>query len=128
MENREIDRKIAELMGLRVIESYGDYFIGKDEDGEFDYSQYPDIVDGYALVPQYSTDWNDMRLLVEWLQGKGILGTISQLFENEWACALHKRNGYARVTITENDRYYADTAPLALCKAVLSMPPEVLHG
>lgn len=105
--NREIDRKIAELMGYTIVP---------------DLPIHVCFLNGHMRnVPQFSTDWNDMRLLVEWLQGKRIDGKKIIVTMRVYP------DGDCQVTLTGHGSLFEeDTAPLALCQAVLSLPPEVL--
>jgi len=101
MSNREIDRKIAELLGYTLSESVPeDYcFLGED----------------LTHVPDFSSDWNAMRLLVEWLREKEIKVYIS-----------FQRSGVFAHTSKNIEAVVDETAPLALCKAVLALPAELL--
>lgn len=108
MTNREIDRQIAELMGYEVFEVDGIECI------ETVY----DFTGGEVFVelPAYSEDWNAMRLLVEWLQGK--VNQISiYTYDGEWCVDIGATNCQFGA--------YADQVPLALCKAVLSFGRSV---
>lgn len=114
--SREIDRKIAELMN-------GDIkgWDWKVRDGVKIGVRKNEL---YFHIPYYSSDWNAMRLLVEWLQGKGYLVKLE--FHNDWdSCAsiyeLDNIPGKKLAGVVER------TMPLALCQAVLSLPPEVLN-
>lgn len=107
--NREIDRRIAELMGFMVVES-----------GQGEHVIYDDVY-GYKDIPEYSSDWNAMRMLVEWLQGKRV---HVEMIIGGGGCevVLRSDGGW-----NDHGSYSELTAPLALCNAVLSLPSEVLQ-
>jgi hypothetical protein len=108
-KNRELDRQIAELMGYSVIVS-----------DTYDYWYYSEKYKGEVPIPPFSISWEAMRLLVEWLQGR--VGCIKFEFtrlDGVYVAILSPTRDLVRDVV-------ADTAPLALCKAVLALPPEVL--
>lgn len=120
--SREIDRKIAELMGENLTGFHWDR-TGK--------SMYKETETGVAWrdIPDYSSDWNAMRLLVEWLQGKGLKVTfdifpIDEEDSDAVFCYIFEFRKYDWHPLYES---WEATAPLALCKAVLSLPMEVLE-
>jgi hypothetical protein len=107
--SREIDRKIAELMGYNVIVS-----------DTYDYWYYSEKYKGDVPIPPFSLSWEAMRLLVEWLRGRGITFQMFY-YTNEVKILL----SYSRInTLAEQ---WNKSAPLALCKAVLSLPKEVFE-
>ncbi|WP_308636138.1 hypothetical protein [Paenibacillus silvisoli] len=105
--SREIDRKIAELMGCKCeYEPYG--------------NNCP--ICGGTWIPEFHRDWNAMRLLVEWLQGKGLRVEIDTRPNTTYCTIFGQNEG-----VWDQLRIYRDDIPaLALCKAVLSLDPEVL--
>jgi hypothetical protein len=113
MTNRSIDRQIAELMG------YTYYKEKMNRIYVYDSSMSPLQL---AELPYYSTDWNAMRLLVEWLQGKGMAVITEHLFNGKVSVALYDESSRQLSYSLE------ETAPLALCQAVLSLPEGVLKS
>jgi hypothetical protein len=108
--SREIDRQIAELMKWTVGALAGDHYYLNDSNE-------------YVIVPEFSSDWNAMRVLVEWLQGKGYIVKI--VFQTQ------TKEVYTTIYSTTNDDYstfskHNVSAPFALCQAVLALPKEVL--
>ncbi|QHT60654.1 hypothetical protein GXP70_12365 [Paenibacillus lycopersici] len=118
MSDRQIDRQIAELMG----EDLTGFEWPKSGPGKSMVNVKRSGFVEWKDIPYYSSDWNAMRLLVEWLQGKGFKLTLkfNEYNDNDWSADLWNEN--EDVESYEQDR----TAPLALCNAVLSLPPEVL--
>lgn len=109
--SRDIDRQIAELMGYEAIihpNLTKTWVIHKH--GEYEYQP----------LPRYSTSWEEMGLLVEWLQGKEIEPTIE--FQKY---GTHVNLGDELTMFIQGE--WNKSAPLALCKAVLSIPSEVLQ-
>jgi hypothetical protein len=106
MTNRSIDRQIAELMGYELHKTL--HLHHTSEIGEWD------------DIPYFSTDGNAMLKLAEWLQEKRISMDVV-IGKGGCDVTLYSHSGFQ-----DNGTYSADTAPLALCQAVLFLPMEVL--
>lgn len=110
--SRDIDRQIEELMGHKSTHWTIGFWHIETEEGRL------------YMLPNYSTDWNDMSLLVEWLNGKGLRVEID----------VQPDRIYCQIFKVVDDQWWSlsvirldsSDAPLALCKAVLSLPAEVL--
>lgn len=126
--NREIDRKIAELMDKELT---GYTWFHQDENVQKGHDANTLInweTESFISIPHYSSDWNAMRLLVEWLQGKGFRVEFNIFPENSgWKTNFRvymRRGGYW----IEKSNSSNPSASLALCNAVLSLPSEVIQN
>jgi hypothetical protein len=127
MNNRSIDREVAEIVGADL--GGFDWMYPENHHGNIEDNKLINWETAqFFWVPRYSTDWNAMRLLVEWLQSKSFM-IITNQYPNDYGytfCYIQKWNddhGWETLAIKKED-----TAPLALCHAVLSLPIEVLKS
>lgn len=107
--SREIDRKIAELLGYSVIVS-----------DTYDYWYYSEKYKGEVPIPPFSKSWEAMRLVVEWLQGKAIAVIVEHEPDGKTSVGLYADAAQLSYSIESS-------APLALCQAFLNLPPGVLE-
>lgn len=106
--SRAIDRQIAELMGYELFKDAPTYYVNHDKGDRLDF------------VPHFTESWNAMRLLVEWLQGKGLAIRL-----------VIRTDGMAQATVYKQELHECEveeTLPLALCNVVLSLPSVVIQN
>lgn len=110
---REMDAMVAErVMGLEVNVAFPTLYDTK-----------MNTIHRYAEIPHYSTDNNAAWEVVEKLRGRGIAVTVSTLGTmNHQACAYTIWHEVSSATT------WAESAPLAICKAALKAVQEQEHG
>jgi hypothetical protein len=112
-------RELDALIALEVFRYTLDYEFA-DTLGAPNVRELRDQFDDWGILPHYSTEIGDAWLVVEKLYSDGI-GTTFSLSRSLGVEKSRYRVGFSQNVFGRDDGWaYADTAPLAICRAALA--------